>query len=211
MDWYKITPDGASHKGNIFKTLRDKMLMVRKGENDDVLFACVGIQHKDVLLELCKENNSPVEAMTEPPIGFHQPRRERYIMPCGVTVYDPVIAQFHPKSCEDCKAIAPAKFKNPAGKRPAHVIDGELAGGHNGPSQTIAKLVPSVDHDIPGCIASLKDLQSKMHGYTAMMDTLIPDLEALESSWQELLSTRKEFSLRLNAVTLLLKEGKINP
>jgi len=181
MRWYKITAPSEDASRKIIKSLRGQHLLVRSRNGN--LFACTSSNHQVWLSRVCQDFGASLKVLEQAPEGIIVPRREVYIAPCGEKLFDPILFSQHCRFCPKC---------NP--KRAPEVT---------------AKLEPGKELNLDGVISSIEvtrdQLQDKVNDITALLD----NLRAYHDAKSMLSELTTEVSKRIDAVRLLLRDGKL--
>jgi len=181
LKWYLITAQSDEAGRNVMKSLRNEHLMVRR--RDGKLYACISNHHQVWLSKVCQDFSAQLRVLEEAPVGLNAPSKEEYITPCGEKFYDPVQYSHHFSTCIKCSKSAKAKV--------------------------VAKLEPGVEHDLNGVIASIEVIRDQMWEKVETMDELLSNLKVYRDSKEKLTGLNEEVTKRIEAVRMLLREGKL--
>lgn len=182
LRWYIITSPSKEGLRSVLKSLRTQHLMVRRRNGD--LVACVSNNHQIWLSRVCQDFHANLQVLEEPPVGIRAPKKEVYTAPCGAELYDPILYSHHCRSCLECKKIAGAKV--------------------------VAKVEPGVEHNLDGVIASLEVVREQLMEKCEAVDELVVNLKAYRDAKGQLSGLYTEVDMRVNAVKLLISEGKLS-
>lgn len=180
LKWYSITSPSPDGLRSVLKSLRSQHLMVRK--QDEHLVACVSTDHQAWLSNVCQDFHAKFQLLEEAPAGVRVPSREVYKTPCGMELYDPVLYSRHFKSCPKCK---PDEAK------------------------VVAKLEPGQPHNLNGVIASLEVARDQLMEKCETVDNIITNLKAYRDAKEKLSELHVEVDKRVDAVKLLVIEGRL--
>lgn len=181
LKWYQITAHSEKKLDGVFKSLREKRVMVRR--RDGNLFVCASPNHQVLLSSLCKNSGAALEILRKAPEGLNAPKQEVYKAPCGEEFYDPMLYGPHHRRCPKCK---------------------ELSGG-----KVVAKLEPGQDFNLDGVIASLEPIREQLVERFETLDNLINNLKAYRDAKDKISELTTEADKRIAAVKLLIAERKL--
>lgn len=181
LKWYKITAHSEKELGGVFKSLREKRVMVRR--RDENLIVCASLRNQVLLSSLCKDFGAALEILRKAPGGLHAPKQEVYKAPCGEEFYDPMLYAPHIRKCLKCK---------------------ELSGG-----KVVAKLEPGQDFNLDGVIASLEPVRERLVERFETLDNLINNLKAYRDARDKISELTTEVDKRIAAVKLLIAERRL--
>lgn len=189
LKWYLITASSSDATNNVLKSLRRQHLMVRKRNGN--LYACVSNNHQQWLSNVCQDFSAQLKTLEKAPEGIRSPTKEEYLTSCGQRFYDPLQYSNHIRGCNTCKE----KVK----ERRQGVL----------PAKVIAKLEPGVDFDLNGVISSLEVVRDQLWEKVEQLDNLLINLKVYRDSKEEVIKLNTEVKKRIDAVRLLLGEGKL--
>lgn len=181
LKWYLITAQSDEAGRNVVKSLREQHLMVRW--RNSKLYACISNQHQNWLSRVCQDFGASSRMLEEAPVGISAPTKEEYLTPCGEKFYDPIQYSQHFRTCEKCSKGAKVKV--------------------------VAKLEPGVEYNLNGVISSLEVVRDQMWEKVETMDNLLNNLKVYRDSKEKLVSLDEEVGKRVEAVRMLLKDGKL--
>ncbi len=213
--WYRIEGN-KDNLEKLNKRLRESTIVSR--QQGDYIYSYAGKEAFEILKLQCFTLSCHPYPCTKPE-GMNTPKKEVYLMTCGTRIYNPALVNRHYFACESCKKAflgIDAKQKRPQEIHKRNnsgdplIIDRERRTGRNGECVTVAKLEPGVDHNLAGCIKSLKSMQDQMSECNELYGKLIPALEEYETSFTNICNLHKEMVSRLNAIILLIREHKLD-
>lgn len=181
LKWYSITASSPDGLRSVLKSLRTQHLMVRKQNGH--LVACVSNDHQVWLSRVCQDFHADLKVLEGPPVGVRAPRKEVYVALCGEKLYDPILYSHHCRGCLKCKEI--------------------------GGARVVAKLEPGVEHNLDGVIASLEVVRDQLMEKCETVDNLITNLKAYRDAKDKLSELYTEVDKRVDAVKLLITEGRL--
>lgn len=181
LKWYLITAQSDDASRNVMKSLRNEHLMVRR--RNSKLYACISNHHQNWLSRICQDFGAQLRVLEEAPTGLKGPTKEEYLTPCGIKYYDPVQYSQHFRTCDKCSKVSEARV--------------------------VAKLEPGVEHNLNGVIASIEVVRDQMWEKVETMDELLNNLKIYRDSKEKLVELNEEVTKRIEAVRMLLKDGKL--
>ena len=214
MRWFEIKSQSEDARNNVFKSMREQKLLVRR-ENGR-LVACIGSQHQGWLTKVCGDFGSTLKVLDNPPDGMTVPKKEEYKVPCDEVFYDPRMSATHQKYCAKCRKLkAQAQAEKPTAEKPT----AEKPSAETTPAPTlpasktrlpvIAKLEPGQDLSIEGVILSLEVTKERLQEQLIRLDSLIENLKGFKDSKDMLSELDIEVKQRVAAVKLLMSDGVI--
>lgn len=181
LKWYLIIAQSDEAGRNVMKSLRNEHLMVRR--RNSKLYACISNHHQNWLSRICQDFSAQLKVLEEAPAGLNAPSKEEYLTPCGEKYYDPVQYSHHFRTCKKCRK--------------------------GGEAKVVAKLEPGVEHNLNGVISSLEVVRDQMWEKVEVMDNLLSNLKVYRDSKEKLTELDEEVTKRIEAVRLLLRDGKL--
>jgi len=180
--------------------------MARK--RDGNIIVCISNHHQGWLSDLCRDFNSDLSMLDQAPAGLKVPKRESYLTPCGEEFFDPILVSNHVRFCDKCKSLAPAKAEAPKVAAPKR-RGRPLGKSRSGKARTVAKLEPGMNYDLNGVISSIEIVRDRMWEKCEFLDNLIINLKNYRDDKEKITELSIEASQRVDAVELLLRDGKL--
>lgn len=184
LRWYHIDSKSKEALRNIIKSLKEQKLLVRP--QDGHAFACISDAHMNWFTNVCKDFGATPSLLDRAPTGLSTPKKEEYTAPCGEVLYDHKLASQHRRLCPKCRSMR--------GLPPKPGL--------------VAKLEPGQDLNLNGVIASLEVVRDQLWEKLENLDTLLGNLKAYRDGKEKLSELTAEVGQRVEAVKLLLKDGK---
>lgn len=192
LKWYEVTASTDDALRNVLKSLRKQRLMARK--QDGQLYACISNHHQVWLSRVCQDFSAQLKVLEQAPVGIREPLKEEYEAPCGEKFYDPVLYSHHFRTCEKCRAT----------ERPAKVPRRKAKG-----VEAIAKLEPGMPLTLDGVISSIEVVRDQLWERVESLDSLLGNLKGYRDAKAKLSELSTEADKRIEAVRLLLRDGKL--
>lgn len=185
LRWYHIDSKSKEGLRNTIKSLKEQKLLVRP--QDGHAFACISDAHVGWFTNVCKDFGVTSSLLDKAPAGLTIPKKEEYIAPCGEVFYDHKLAARHRRWCPKCR----------------------LMRGVSPKPGLVAKLEPGQDLNLNGVIASLEVTRDQLWERLENLDALLSNLKGYRDGKEKLSELTAEVSQRIEAVKLLLKDGKL--
>jgi len=184
LRWYKVDSKSEEALRNTVKSLKEQKLLVRP-QNGHAL-ACISDAHMNWFTNVCKDFGVTPFLLDKTPTGLTTPKKEEYIAPCGEKLYDHKLASQHRRLCPKCRLIrgAPAK------------------------PGLVAKLEPGQELSLDGVIASLEVTRDQLWEKVESLDSLLVNLKGYRDGKEKLSELTAEVGQRVEAVRLLMRDGK---
>lgn len=148
--------------------------------HDGNIIACISDNHEGWLANVCRDFNAGFSILEQAPKGVRVPTQEVYPAPCGVEFYDPIQYAHHFRTCKKCKKEG-----------------------------ITAKLEPGVELNLNGVISSIEVTRDQLWEKVEAIDALLTNLKAYRDAKGKLTELMDEASKRVDAVRLLLRDGKL--
>lgn len=184
LRWYKVDSKSEEALRNAVKSLKEQKLLVRP--QDGYAFACIGDAHVKWFTNVCKDFGVTTLLLGKAPDGITTPKREKYLAPCGEELYDHKLASQHRRLCPKCRSLR--------GLPPKPGL--------------VAKLEPGQELSLDGVIASLEVTRDQLWEKVESLDSLLTNLKGYRDGKEKLSELTAEVGQRVDAVKLLLRDGK---
>lgn len=214
MKWYELKADSDESSRKVVSFLKTRRLMVRRV--DGSLYACIGTEHQRWLSDVCKDFSTTFIALDEMPKGLRMPKREKYVAPCGEEFYDPMFLSNHHRFCPKCSAL---RKEVPKEEEPTPEVETKEAKpgairkvyAERAPrATTVAVIEPGLEFTLNGVVTSLEATRDKLFSQLEIIEGLLTNLKQYQEMKGQIMSLDSEVKGRINAVRLLVQDGKVN-
>lgn len=204
MQWYHLKSESTESSRKLASFLKKRRLMVRwVGQ---LLYTCIGTRHQKWLGDVVRDYSTTVVSLDQPPQVLTKPHQEEYKAPCGELFYDPRLVSTHQRYCEKCREIRgapPVAKQEPKVRRKAIPKAVKEA-------PTIARIEPGENFTLEGVITSVETTRNHLQSQLDLMGGLLDNLKTYQTSREMIEELDTEVKGRLDAVKLLIRDGKIS-